>query len=168
MSMHRSFSLPVGVLWPLVFMLSVCANAQAQGEWYCTHGNAGNIEYINRVDTLDRVHIGWGLDFQQKSGLTNWIHFAVPTIHQLTSRYIALEFYTGSVDAIVEQVDVYNLSQKVKSFNDLDLAGGWFLEVLDMGSDIPFSAVGISVKVGAGVEMMSHRFLFTGACAYLE
>jgi hypothetical protein len=149
-------------------MLLVSANAQAQSEWYCTHGNAGNIEYIDRVETLDRVHIGWGLDFLQKPGLINWVHFAVPTIHGLTSRYIALEFYTGSVDAIVEQVDVYNLSTKVKSFNDLDLADGWFLEVLDMGSDIPFSAVGISVKVGAGVEMMSHRFLFTGACASLE
>jgi len=142
--------------------------AQAQGYWSCTHGSGGNIEYINRVDTLDRVHIGWGLDFNQSPGLINWIHFAVPSVHLATSRYVALQFWTGSADAIVNKVHVYNLASKIKTFEGLGLSSGWHTKVFDMGSDFPITAIGISVEVGAGVESMSHRFLFTGACAYLE
>jgi hypothetical protein len=153
-------------------MLGFVASAQAQGYWSCTHGNAANIEYIDRVATTDRVHLGWGLDFTQKPGLYNWVHFAVPTVHGATSRYVALQFYTYSADAIVDKVHVYNLLNKVKSFegaaDGLGLSDGWYTPVLDMGSDIPVSAVGISVEVGAGVESMSHRFIFTGACAFIE
>jgi len=93
-------------------------------------------------------------------------------VHGTTSRYIALQFYTGSPDAIVKKVHVYNLATKVKTFEGtaggLNVSNGWYLKVLDMGSDISFSAIGISVEVAAGVEMMSHRFLFTGACALID
>jgi len=149
------------------FILLITSTASQATGWACTHGHAGNIEFINNVSTLNRVHIGWGLDFTQNPGVGNWIHFAPPSIHPSASRYIALQFWTGSADAIVQSVDVFNLVDKVKSF-PLNLSNGWYTKVLDMGAPIPFTALGISVQVGAGVESMSHRFVFTGACAYIE
>ena len=149
-----------------VAMLIALGTAQA-AEWSCIHGNGGNIELQQHITTMERAHIGWGLDIDQKPGLYNWIHFAIPSVHGQSVRYIALQFETGSVDAIVDHVHVYNLSNKIREFNDLGWTGTLQTRVLDLGSPQPISALGISVGIGAGVEMMSHRFVFMGACAYM-
>ena len=148
--------------------LMCCAAVQAEGaRWSCTHGQDGNIEYGANVQAAARDRAGWGLDFTQKSGLTNWVHFAIPSVHGWSVRYIALKFWTGSVDAIVDKVHVYDLNNKIDEFEDLGWSGGWLIKTLDLGAPVMTSAVGISVQVGAGVEMMSHRFVFGGACGYL-
>lgn len=134
-------------------------------EWPCTHGHSGHIEFEQRIEDTGRTHIGWGLDFVQKSGLTNWVHFAVPTRFGQTTRFIALQFLTGSVDAIVRDVHIYDLGTKVREFNNVNWTGDLQAQILDLGSGRAFSALGISIGIGAGVEQMSHRFLFTGACA---
>ena len=157
----------------LLVTLPFSSATQAQGVWSCTHGNAGEIEYRGRIVPTpaapnDRTHIGWGLDFVPKSGSDNWIHFAVPSIHLTKARYVALKFRTYSADVWVDKVHVYNLDSKVYEDNDVDLSGGWHVEVFEMDSLKDFSALGISVNVKAGVEMMSHRVVFAGACAYLE
>ena len=153
----------------LLATLTFSSAVQAQGIWSCTHGQSGHIEYEGNIEPAARTRAGWGLDFTQKSGLANWIHFAVPSVHLTSSRWVALKVYTGSVDAWVDKVHVYDLNNKVFDFDDVDLSDGWYVEVFDMGDPpIPFSALGISVRVAAGVEMMSHRVIFAGACAYLE
>ncbi|WP_233144593.1 hypothetical protein [Methyloprofundus sedimenti] len=134
-------------------------------DWACTHGHSGNIEYVNRVETLDRVHIGWGLQFDQKSGLVNWIHFAPPSSFGQKTRYVALQFSTGSVDAFIDNVDIYDLGVKVKQFTNLGWSGPQQIQILDLGEEMTFTALGISVEVKAGVESMSHEFTFNGACA---
>lgn len=134
-------------------------------EWSCTHGHSGHIEYEDRIEDTGRTHIGWGLDFVQKSGLTNWVHFAVPSQFGQQTRFIALQFLTGSVDAIVRDVHIYDLGIKVREFNDVNWTGALQSQILDLGSERAFTALGISVGIGAGVEQMSHRFWFTGACA---
>jgi hypothetical protein len=152
------------VVFGVGLILLLGAPAQA-AQWRCIHGHSGHIEYLTRVQTTERAHIGWGLDFDQKSGLYNWIHFAVPTVFGQTTRYIALQFWTGSVDAVVDSVHVYNGGDRVMEFEDLGWADGWHEEILDLGEEMTFAALGISIEIGAGVEMMDHRFLFTGACA---
>lgn len=155
--------------WSAILLCSIAmlflATPVRAVEWSCTHGHTGNIEYIDRVHTLDRVHIGWGLDFVQSSGLLNWVHFAPPSIFGQKTRYVAIQFSTGSVDAFIDSVHVYDLGTRVKQFNDLGLSGGLQTKILDLGSDMTFAALGISVEVKAGVESMSHRVIFTGACA---
>ncbi len=161
----KRFSLLLGS-----FALVLAAGtAQAALQWSCTHGQSGSVEYPSRLDSLDQVHIGWGLDFDQSPGLTNWIHFAPPSLHGQQTRFIALQFLTGSNDAIVKHVHVYNLAAKVKEFNNVNWTGGPLqIQVLDLGESMTFTALGISVGIGAGVEILSHRFWFTGACAAIE
>ena len=156
------------LLCVMLVTLPFSSATQAQGVWSCTHGLDGEIEYEGNIVPAARTRAGWGLDFTQKSGEANWIHFAPPSIHLTKARYVALKFWTGSADAWVDQLHVYNLNAKVYEDNDVDLSNGWYIEVFDMGSLKDFSALGISVRVAAGVEMMSHRFVFAGACAYLE
>jgi len=147
-----------------IALLLLSGTAQAV-QWSCVHGSSGHIEFLDRVATLDRNHIGWGLDFTLSSVLLKLVHFAPPTILQQRTRYIALQFQTGSADAFIDSVHVYNLGTKVKEFDDLGWSGALQAQVLDLGSDMPFVAVGISVEVKAGVESMSHNIIFTGACA---
>lgn len=80
--------------------------------------------------------------------------------------YLRLKFYTGSADAFVSEVHVYNGNQKKKEFKSLNLSDGWKDIQLDLGSKVAFSrGLGITVKIGAGVEMAGHRFIFAAAGA---
>lgn len=148
-----------------VILVITAGTAQAALQWTCTHGHSGTIEFPDNLDSLTQVHIGWGLDFDQKPGLANWIHFAPPSIHGQQTRFIALQFLTGSNDAFISRVDIYNLGSKVKQFNDVNWSGPLQIQVLDLGETMTFTALGISIRTAAGVEPSSHRFWFSGACA---
>jgi len=136
--------------------------------WFTVHGHTGHVEYMSRVDNAD-IYKGWGLDIDQKSGNYNWVHFAIPTALITTTRYIAFELQTGSVDALISQVDIYNGRTKIKSFDALTWSGPAAVHILDLGSEMSVGlGLGISVKIGAGVEMMSHNFLFYTVAADLN
>lgn len=156
--------------WLLMCMLStlplllLSGGARAE-EWSCIHGNSGHIEFGQNIVDTGRTHIGWGLDFTQKSGLFNWVHFAVPTRFGQSTDRVALQFLTGSVDAIVNHVHIYDLGVKVGEFNNVNWTGGLQEQILVLGAPLTFTALGISIGIGAGVESLSHRFWFSGACA---
>lgn len=166
MKTHAALGRITSLAFGSIALLSTLNSAQA-ADWSCIHGHSGNVELRQNVETMESAYMGWGLDFDQKSGLYNWIHFAVPSVNGKAVRYIALQFQTGSADALINHVHVYNLSTKIREFNNLGWSGNLQTRVLDLGSPQTLSALGISVGIGAGVEMMSHRFIFTGACAYL-
>lgn len=137
----------------------------ARAEYMFAQGNVAEVE--NPADCTYK-YFGWGLDIAQDAGLSNWVHMPVPSKSGGTwgARYIRLRFYTGSVDAFVSKIDVYNGSVKVKEFVGLSYSNGWKDIQLDLGSKMTFSrGMGISFKINAGVEMMSHRFVFSSAGA---
>ncbi|MGB5831817.1 MAG: hypothetical protein WBG92_07490 [Thiohalocapsa sp.] len=155
------------LLFALVALMCCSAVQAEDARWSCTHGQDGNIEYGASIQAAASDRAGWGLDFTQQSGLKNWVHFAVPSVHGASVRHVALRFWTGSADAFVDKVHVYNLEAKVKEFEDLGWSGGWLTKTLDLGAPAPISALGISVEIAAGVEAMSHRFVFSGACGLM-
>lgn len=147
----------------LASSLGVAGSAQAA--WMFSHGNVAQIE--NPANCTYK-YFGWGLDMQQKSGLYNWVHLTVPTQYGggVGARYVKLRFYTGSIDASVSEIHVYNGETRVKVFKGLNYSNGWKTVQLDLGSKMAFSkGMGFSVKIGAGVEMMSHQFIFSSAGA---
>jgi hypothetical protein len=153
--------------WFAALGLVLCASTAQGGVWSCTHGQSGNIEYPDRLVAAARNRTGQGLDFTQKPDDGNWVQFAPPSVLGNTVRYIGLQFWTGSADAIVDYVHVYDLGEKVYSFDGLGWSNGWHTQVLDLGSDVSFNAIGISVGVSTGAAATSHRFIFTGACAFV-
>jgi hypothetical protein len=152
----------------LVAALFLCCPAYAQIV-ICTHGQSGHLQ--DSSVTSVPVYWGWGLDFVLNCGtiLCEWVHFAVPTVWGEHTRYVGFEFATGSIDAVVSQVDVWNGNTRVASFAGLNWnttgPNDVQLKVLDLGSDISFESIGISIGLSKGVESMSHRFLFHEACA---
>jgi len=153
-----------------IAVLGVSGMATA-AQYMFTHGNVSEIEYPTNCSYR---YFGWGLDITHKPGLSNWIHIPVPTPYivlptdnqALGARYIYLTFYTGSVDAWVSDIHVYNGGSKVFAIGNLNYNGYKDIRI-DMGKKIGFNrGVGISMKINSGVESMSHRFIFYSAGAY--
>ncbi len=138
----------------------------AYAEWMWAHGNTAELQ--SPGNCTSRYYMGWGLDIEHKPGLSSWVHIPVPSKSggTLAARYIKLRFYTGSVDAWVSQVDVWNGDTPVKKFTGLSYSNGWKTVSLDLGSPVAFNkGMSLSVLVKAGVESMSHRLIFSGAGA---
>jgi len=131
---------------------------------YFIHGHSGHIQDENAIVAGKPKYLGWGLDFELSPGLETWVHFAVPSIgggsHGV--RYVQLDLKTGSADAWVTDVHVYDgevrfqtLQGKWKALTTLDFGRVWTIH----------GALGISVRCVRGVENMSHRFQFLSVSA---
>jgi hypothetical protein len=113
--------------------------------------------------------MGWGLDLESNSGMTNWVHMPVPSKAGDTwaARYFKLRFFTGSIDAWISEVHVWNGDTLVKQFTDLSYSGAYQTVQFDLGNRVAFTkGMSVSIKINAGVEPMSHRFIFDGAGAH--
>jgi hypothetical protein len=153
----------------LLFSGAAQAVQAEEGQWSCAHTTGGHIQNQANVQNPTDMRYGWGLDFDQKSNTSNWIHFSVPSVHGSSIRFVALKFWTGSVEAVINQVHVWDLDTQVRTFKNLGWSGGWRIEKLDMPDPpVKISALNISVETKAGDGgKTSHRFIFSGACAYL-
>jgi hypothetical protein len=129
------------------------------------HGHSGHIEYPDRVMS-EREFLGWGLDFEQSSGLWNWIHYSIPVPWGTRARYLGVHFETGSIDAFISDLHVYDGGSKIYSETGVNLSEGPSWYVLDMGEEkLIDEALGLSIRVAAGVEMMSHRIIIYAVAA---
>jgi len=131
------------------------------------HGTSMQIEYPERIASQWRA--GFYFRVEGKSGTENWFHFAIPTpviINDIRLRIDAaiLRFTTGSADAFVRDVHVYDGEVLIAVHNDVNLSGeNGFVRLLVPDRPEVLWGIGISIGVGFGVEMMSHRMEFISA-----
>lgn len=131
------------------------------------HGHSMQIEYPDRIASQRRA--GFSINIEGKSGTSNWFHFAIPTpviIDDIRLRIdsVMLRFTTGSVDAFVRHVHVYDGEKKLAEHNDIYLSKENALARLVV-PDRPevLWGIGISLGVGFGVESMDHHMDFISA-----
>jgi len=139
----------------------------AYATWQWVHGNSGHIEYKDRYTNANRFERGWGLDFILNSGTVNYVHLAVPTIASTTQgvRYVRVRFATGSADAWVSAIHIYDGTTKVM-VKEGSWSDGYKTVTVDLGYVRSFNyGLGVSIEIKAGVESMSHAFIFVGAGA---
>ena len=147
------------VMFFAIFAMATPPAALAGG-LVSVHGHNGHIEFPDEVNSATPFK-GWGLDFDQASGKGNWIHYTIPTPIFSETRYLAIKFFTGSVDMKISAFHVYDGYNRIYALDGLTLSGescknSWY--VIDMGSYKPInSALGLSIAVDAGVERISHR-----------
>jgi hypothetical protein len=131
------------------------------------HGHSMQIEYPDRI--VSEWRAGFALKIEGMPGTDNWFHFAIPTPViiddvRLRADAVMLRFLTGSVDAFVRDVHVYDGETRIAVFNDLylSLENGFVRLPLP---DRPRMAwgLGISIGVGFGVEMLDHHMEFIAA-----
>ncbi|MBI3950858.1 MAG: hypothetical protein HY314_10445 [Acidobacteria bacterium] len=76
---------------------------------------------------------------------------------------------TGSGDIAITDIHVWNGDDKINEFTGLDWSGGMQTKELFLGNLVNFSkGMGVSIRILAGVEAVSHRFVLSGAGARFE
>jgi hypothetical protein len=125
------------------------------------------IEYPDRIASMRRA--GFSIDVEGKPGTTNWFHFAIPTPViiddvRLRADKVLLRFTTGSVDAFVRHVHVYDGEKLIAEHNNVNLSkenplAGFVVP------DRPLILLGLGISIGVafGVEMMDHHMDFIAA-----
>lgn len=139
-----------------------------------THGHSMQIEYPDRLSLIWRA--GSYIRIEGKSGTTNWFHFAIPTPviifdNRLKADSALIRLKTGSVDAWVKAVHIYDGENKIASHDNLSLAPSEFsMERFDIPNNPEMRyGLGVSIGVAFGVEMMSHRMEFSAAgCDFIN
>ncbi len=150
------------------FWLGLAASSLSAAEIITVHGHSGHVEYQDRV-TSDRQFLGWGLQFDQSSGLRNWIHYSLPVPIPSKVRLVGVLLQTGSIDVGISTIDIFNGSTRIYRDSGLDLSGDKQWYVVDMGSERTIDeSLGVSIEVGAGVESMSHQVRIYSVAALWE
>ena len=145
--------------------------ALAHAMW--VHGHNMQIEYSDRLESVWRA--GMYIRVEGKPGLSNWFHFAIPTPvivngNRLRADSVMVRFRTGSADAFVTAIHIYDGEKKIAAHDNLRLApNDWEWPRFDVPRNPKIRwGVGISIGVGFGVETMSHRMEFSSAgCDFL-
>jgi hypothetical protein len=128
------------------------------------HGHSMQVEYPDRIARHERI--GWGTEIEGKPGTINWFHFAIPTpviINdvRLQADSVMLCFRTGSIDAFVRDVHVYDGGNRIAVFDNLYLSQEQPITRLVLPGTPPMGfGLGISLGVGFGVEPMNHLMTF--------
>jgi len=131
------------------------------------HGHSMQVEYPDRIAWQRRT--GMSFDIEGKPGTGNWFHFAIPTpviINdvRLQADSIMLCFKTGSIDAFVQDVHVWDGRTRIAEFNNINLSGEQpFVRLVLPGAPAIWGGLGISVGVGFGAEAMDHTMEFYSA-----
>lgn len=138
-----------------------------------THGTSMNFQFPDRLTKMLRA--GWGVDLEGAPGSTNWFHFAIPTPvivsgDRLRLGSVLVDFETGSIDAFVEHVHIWDGRHRISEHNNVNLSERVGMRRFDVPDDPPVrEGIGISIGVGFGVEPMSHQMKFFSAGAdFLE
>lgn len=139
-----------------------------------SHGHSMQIEYPERLSSIQRA--GFYTKIIGKSSTRNWFHFAIPTPvivnnQRLRVGSVLIRFKTGSGDAFINAVHVYDGERKIASFDNLNLSPKQFETKrfkIPKNPKIKFG-LGISIGVSFGVESMPHNMKFSSAgCDFLD
>ncbi len=131
------------------------------------HGRTLQIEYPDRIVREDRN--GWCAFVEGQGGSENWFHFAIPTpviINdvRMQANSVMLIFKTGSADAFVRDVHVWDGRNRIAIFDNLYLSQDQpFVRLVVPGAPAVWQGLSISVGVGFGVEAMDHTMEFYSA-----
>jgi len=151
--------------------LSIPASASAGTQSFWSHGHTARVQFPENTTELRPYSVGLG--FEQNSGMLNWVQIGIPTMTDvdgspMSARLIKIRFYTGA-EVRVTQIDVYNGETYVRALAGPAPVAGWQTLELDLGSPVNFDrGMGLSIRVGAGVEQGNRWFILSGAGATFE
>ena len=134
------------------------------------HGHSLAVEAPEKL--VSQWRAGFGLVIDGQMGTENWLHFAIPTPVilndvRLQVDSIMLRFTTGSADAYVRDVYVYDGERPIASFTGItNGAPQQFDPILRLPLDSkPYMGYGLGISIGVtfGIQAMSHQMWFSSA-----
>lgn len=136
------------------------------------HGHSLQVEFPEKIGSMTRI--GWGAVLEGLPGTTNWLHMAIPTpviINDVRLRLdaVMLSFITGSTDAYIREVHVWDGPSRIAVFDGLNLSGDNPFVRLEV-ADRPWIwfGIGVSIGISVGVEQLSHRIeIWSAGCDFV-
>lgn len=125
------------------------------------HGTSIQIEYPDRIEWMQRF--GFFTRIRGRANTTNWFHFAIPTPVIVDNDRklvgpIILRFRTGSANAVVRDVHVFDGEARIAAHNDLNLSGDHFFERFGVAHSPPaLWGIGITIGVTFGGGSADER-----------
>lgn len=163
-------------VWVTVLLVAMGAwsSAVPAAEWVFTQGTSGHVQ----DPAVPHTYYGSGLELNKSSGGGTWVHYAVPSktyttgtpAKQWAVRYLRLRFFTGSGDARVKAIHLWD-GNNVRFFTlDKPWADAWYGDqdlLVDLGKTWKiYRGLGISLRVEWGVEqLISHQVVIYGVGA---
>lgn len=151
------------------------------------HGTAVQIEYPERMDQIQRRAFHMRID--GKASTANWLHFPIPTpvvgtylaggsgaFSGLQTNYrryhidkVFLSFRTGSVDARVTNVHVYDAAERIAAFDNLNLYGEQHMREFTIpGAPAVSQGICVSVGVAFGANLRWIELQAVGADFFFQ
>ncbi|MBU7048242.1 MAG: hypothetical protein HXS54_17555 [Theionarchaea archaeon] len=132
------------------------------------HGTSIQIEYPDRINSIWRA--GFYTQIDGELGTDNWLHFAIPTSvivndKRLRVGSVMVVFRTGSPDAVVRDVHIYDGEKKIAQHNGVNLSGNIGFRRFDVPThpEVAFG-IGISIGVTFGTDKAkNHTMQFISA-----
>lgn len=136
------------------------------------HGHSMQIEYPDRI--VSQWRAGFSITVEGKRGTNNWFHFAIPTPViiddvRLRADKVMLRFRTGSIDAVVRNVHVYDGERLIAEHDNLTLSKeNPFAEFVVPDRPLIFWGLGISIGVSFGFDEQKdhHMDFFAAGCDF--
>lgn len=136
------------------------------------HGHGLEVQSPEMISSL--VRMGWGTVLECLPGTTNWLHMAIPTpviINDVRLRLdtVMLSFTTGSTDAYIREVHVWDGPVRIAVFDGLNLSGDNPFVRLEV-ADRPWIwfGIGLSIGISVGVEQLSHHIeVWSAGCDFV-
>jgi hypothetical protein len=131
------------------------------------HGHSMRIEFPDQI--VSQRPLGFYLHLEGAPGTTNWFHFAIPTpviINDVRLRpsAVILSFQTGSSDALVRDIHVYDGTGRIAEYKDVNLSGtNWFKRFDILTRPEIWQGLGISIGVTFGAAALDHTMQFASA-----
>ncbi len=131
------------------------------------HGHSLRVEFPD--DLVVQRPLGFHMLVEGKPGTVNWFHFAIPTPVivndvRLRADTVILSFETGSADALVRDVHIYDGSGKIAEFNGVNLTReNWYHRFEIKTRPEVWQGLGVSIGVTFGTEPMNHWMRFVSA-----
>jgi hypothetical protein len=140
------------------------------------HGHSMQIEYPDKVAAIWRA--GFYIRVDGKPGTKNWFHFAIPTPvivddNRLRADSVMLQCRTGSTDAVITAIHVYDGAAKIAEHNGVNKSGNLGFQRFiipakgGLKPEVRFG-IGISIGVEFGNDPVAHTMEFEAAgCDFL-
>lgn len=136
------------------------------------HGTSIEVEFPDRIADMRRF--GFFTRIIGKPNTVNWFHFAIPTPVIVDNDRkevgpVILRFKTGSTNAVVRDVHVYDGEARIAAHDGVNLSGNHFFERFGVAHSPPVLwglGISIGVRFGTGTALQRSMDFIAAGCDF--
>ena len=136
------------------------------------HGTSIAVECPDQIANMQRF--GFFTRIVGKPNTTNWFHFAIPTPVIVDNDRkevgpVILRFRTGSANAVVRDVHIYDGEARIAAHDGVNLSGDHFFERFGVAHSPPVLwglGISLGVQFGGGTAVQRRMDFIAAGCDF--